>query len=61
MYFNGVVSPIEFQLMDGTTSLATLTSKLNELFPDTNNIKVRKIEFCPDWIDTNERVILTKR
>lgn len=33
-----------------------MTSKLNELLPDTENRKVRKIEFCEDWIDTDGRM-----
>ena len=56
MYFNEASSPVEFRLLDDTTSLASLTSKLNELLPDTENKKVRKVEFHEDWIDTDGRV-----
>ena len=31
-------------------------SKLNELLPDGDNRKVRKIEFREDYIETNSRV-----
>lgn len=56
MYFNGASSPVEFRLSDGTTSLAGLASKLNELLADTKNRKVRKFEYREDWIDTDGRV-----
>lgn len=48
VYFNRAAPHIEFQVPDGTTSLAALTFKLNELLLDTDNIKVRKINFCED-------------
>lgn len=47
---------MEVRLPGGTTSLAVPASKLNELFPDTENRKVRKIEFREDWIDTEGMV-----
>lgn len=56
MYFNGAAPPVEFRLPDGTASLATFTSKLNELFPDTVNKKVIKIEFREYSIDTDGRL-----
>ncbi|XP_050896827.1 uncharacterized protein LOC127103621 [Lathyrus oleraceus] len=56
VYFNGASPPIEFRLPDGTTSLAGLMSKLNELLADTKNRKVGKIEFREDWIDTDGRM-----
>lgn len=56
MCFNEVSPHVEFRLHDCTTSLATLLFKLNELMPNTENIKVRKIEFYEDWIDTDRRV-----
>ncbi|XP_050915338.1 uncharacterized protein LOC127130358 [Lathyrus oleraceus] len=56
VYFNGASPPVKFRLPDGTTSLVGLTSKLNELLADTENRKVRKIEFCEDWIDIDGRV-----
>lgn len=48
VYFNGASPPVEFRLLNDTAPLATLTSKLNELLPDIENIKVRKIEFRED-------------
>lgn len=48
LYFNGASPPIESRLLDGTTSLTSLASKLNELLPDTEKRKVRKIEFRED-------------
>lgn len=48
VYFNGAASPVKFQLSDDTTSLAAMTSKLNELFLDTDNKNVRKIEYRED-------------
>lgn len=59
MYINGAATFVEFRLPDVTTSIATLTSKLNELFSDTDNRNVKKIEFREDWINTNERVKCT--
>lgn len=56
MYFNGASPPVEFRLPNDITSLASLTSKLNELLPNTETMKVRKIEFHKDWIDTDVRV-----
>lgn len=56
MYFNEASPPVEFWISDGIISLATLTSKLNELLHDIDNRKVKKIEFCGDWIDTDGRV-----
>ena len=56
VYFNRDKPPVEFKLLDGTTSLANLTHKLNELLSDTDNRKARKTEFCENWIDTNVRV-----
>lgn len=56
VYFNGFAPSVEFWLLDVTTSLAALTSKLNELLPNTDNRNVRKIEFHEYWIDTNGMV-----
>ncbi|XP_050914747.1 uncharacterized protein LOC127129638 [Lathyrus oleraceus] len=56
VYFNGASPPVEFRLPNDTTSLASLISKLNELLLDTETMKVRKIEFHKDWIDTDVRV-----
>lgn len=55
VYFNGASPPIEFCLLDGTISLVAFISKLNELLSDTDNRKVRKIQFHKDWIDINGR------
>lgn len=56
MYFNKNNPFVEFKLPDGTTFLANLTSKLNDLLSDANNRRVRNIGFCEDYIDTNDRV-----
>ncbi|XP_050919013.1 uncharacterized protein LOC127136509 [Lathyrus oleraceus] len=56
VYFNEAAPPAEFRLPDGTISLTTLTFKLNELLPDTDNENKRKIEFPEDWIDIDGRV-----
>lgn len=56
MYFNGVKSPVEVRLLEDTTCLTVLTSKLKDLFPDAENRKVGKIDFCADWIDTDGKV-----
>lgn len=56
VYFNGASPSVEFRLPDDTTSIAGLTSKLNELLPDTENRKVRKIEFREYQIDADERM-----
>lgn len=56
VYFNRDKSPIELKLLDDITSLANLTPKLNELQPDIDNRRVRKIKFRDDWIGSNGRV-----
>lgn len=43
--FNGVKSHVDFRLPEDTTSLAILSSLLDNLLPHTKNIKVSKIEF----------------
>ncbi|XP_058755606.1 uncharacterized protein LOC131628809 [Vicia villosa] len=56
VYINGNNPHVEFKLPEGATSLANLTYKLNELLSDIDNIRVRKIEFREDCIDSNGRV-----
>lgn len=56
VYFNGTSPSVEFRLPDGTTSLASLTFKLDDLLPDTYIRKVRKIVFCEYWINIDRMV-----
>lgn len=48
VHFNKVKGLVEFRLPKDTTCLVVLRSMLNDLLPDTENIKVDKIEFCAD-------------
>lgn len=56
VHFKRASPPVEFRLPNGTISLAALTSKLNELFPDTDNKMVRMVDFREDLVDIDGRV-----
>lgn len=56
VYFNEMKIPVECCLTEGATCLASFTSELDGILPNIDNIKVSKIEFCEDWIDTYGRV-----
>lgn len=53
---NCVKPCVNFMLLEDTTSLAFLRSLLDNLLPNTENIKVGKIEFRAPWIDTKGNV-----
>ena len=44
--FTGAQYPVMFQISDGFLALESLTEKLEELLPDIDNRRVRKISYC---------------
>ena len=56
MYYNDNNPLVEFKLLNGFESFATLKETLNNLLSDSDNRRVTKIEFWEDWIDTNGMV-----
>lgn len=52
VYFNNMKPPIDFRLPKDPTTLVVLRSKLDNLFPNTDNRKVVRIEFRAPSINT---------
>ncbi|XP_058727019.1 uncharacterized protein LOC131598432 [Vicia villosa] len=56
VYFNGCKLADETKIPYDPESFAILKETLNNLLSDSDNKRVKKVEFWEDWIDTNERV-----
>lgn len=56
-YFNRVNCSVDFEILEDTTCFTFLRSKLDNMFLDTENKKVSKIEFHAPWIGIDGNVI----
>lgn len=56
MDYNGGKTSVEFHVQTDSACLAVLISKLNDLFPETDNRKETKINFREEELDTSGMV-----